>query len=224
MAKMPKRDESVKLKLTARYILFNFIFTPNMTDNPTRQELTIDTAKANWYSLILLVPIILLFALPYYLIWHEHGSIAAAIKGFLHSKGGLSSILNLLLYIVIVTGGIVVHELIHGLTWSLFSKSGFRSIRFGIMRESFTPYCHCNEPLKVNHYRLGTVMPGIVLGIIPAVIAIIIGNLSLLVFGIFFSTAASGDLLILWVLRHETSNTVVEDHPSKIGCIVQRVA
>lgn len=118
--------------------------------------------------------------------------------------------------------GIVIHELIHGLTWSFFffTNKGFKSIKFGVLWKQLTPYCHCKAPLKVKHYMLGAIMPAIILGLIPAVYAILFGNFSLLVFGTFFTIAASGDILIVYLMRKENLESFVQDHPSECGYFV----
>ncbi|HPR33193.1 MAG TPA: DUF3267 domain-containing protein [Prolixibacteraceae bacterium] len=116
----------------------------------------------------------------------------------------------------------VAHELIHGVVWALAASRGFRSISFGILWKLVTPYCHCREPLQVKHYILGALMPALVLGFIPAIIALITGRLGLLIFGIFFTIAAVGDFMVIWLLRNEHRNTWVEDHPSEAGCFIYR--
>ena len=85
-----------------------------------------------------------------------------------------------------------------------------------------TPYCHCKENLKVNQYILGAIMPAIILGVIPALLAILFGSIGLLAFGIFFTIAAMGDFLIIFLLRKENRNTLVLDHPTEPGCFIYR--
>ena len=65
-------------------------------------------------------------------------------------------------------------------------------------------------------------MPGIILGIIPSIIAIVTGSLGLFIFGLFFTLAAGGDFMIVNLLRDEPKNNLVQDHPSKIGCYIFR--
>ena len=65
-------------------------------------------------------------------------------------------------------------------------------------------------------------MSGIILGILPSIIAIITGSLGLFIFGLFFTLAASGDFMIVNLLRKEPKNNLVQDHPSKIGCYMFR--
>jgi hypothetical protein len=85
--------------------------------------------------------------------------------------------------------------------------------------EVLTPYCHCKEPLKVKHYKIGGAMPLIILGIIPSLIGISIGHGGILSFGLFFSWAAGGDIIALYMLRNLDNSIYVSDHPDKMGFI-----
>lgn len=85
-----------------------------------------------------------------------------------------------------------------------------------------TPYCHCKEPLNVRQYIIGAIAPAILLGIVPSIVAIMIGNPGLLLFGMFFTIAAAGDILIINLLRKENSSDLVQDHPSEAGCYIYR--
>jgi hypothetical protein len=116
--------------------------------------------------------------------------------------------------------GIIAHELIHGFFWAMYAKNGFKSIKFGILLKMLTPYCHCKEALKIKHYIIGAIMPAIILGIIPSIIAICTGKIGLLIFGIFFTMAASGDFLVIKLLLKENKENWVQDHPSEAGCYI----
>lgn len=182
-----------------------------------KENLTVNLIWANIFGLLIVIPILLLFGLPYFLIWtsqFQPGNLRMLIPDFIVGQT--------VIIFVLLLGGIVLHELIHGITWSRFTEKGFKSIRFGVLWKMLTPYCHCKEPLKVNQYILGAIMPSIILGIIPSVIAILIGNFGLLIFGIFFTMAAAGDFLIINLLRKENKDDLVLDHPSEAGCYIYR--
>lgn len=83
-----------------------------------------------------------------------------------------------------------------------------------------TPYCHGKEPIKIGPYILGALMPGFLLGMIPAVISSLTGNIFLLIYGLIFIFSAGGDLTIIRMLRKERRDSLVQDHPSKVGCFV----
>lgn len=186
-----------------------------------KEKLTIDLVWANIFGVLILIPIALTFGLPYYFIWKNefaaHGlknQMNDIIPEFIGS--------GVLMFFIIFTLGIVAHELIHGITWSRFTSNGFKSIKFGVLWKMLTPYCHCKEPLRVKHYIFGAITPAIILGIVPAIISIFIGNLGLLVFGMFFTMAACGDFLIINLLRKENMEDLVQDHPSEAGCFIYR--
>ena len=63
-------------------------------------------------------------------------------------------------------------------------------------------------------------MPALILGVIPAVISLFIGNLMLLILGVIFISAAAGDFLVVWILRKEDVGSYVQDHPSEAGCFI----
>ena len=78
-------------------------------------------------------------------------------------------------------------------------------------------YCHCDEPMHIPGYMMGAMMPCIVLGVIPAIVALFIGSLPLLAWGIFFIAAAAGDVWMTWLLTKENPKSMVLDHPSEAG-------
>ena len=187
-------------------------------ENYKKEKLTIDLVWANVFGILILIPIGLLFGLPFYFIWKPQ----LDIKQYLDSAGPLGAGLGFLLIFEILILGIVLHELIHGIIWAKFAKEGFKSIKFGVLWEMLTPYCHCKEALNVRQYIIGAIAPAIILGIIPSIIAIMTGNLGLLIFGMLFTMAAGGDFLIINLIRKESSSDLVQDHPSEAGCFIYR--
>ncbi|MEM8559095.1 MAG: DUF3267 domain-containing protein [Bacteroidota bacterium] len=116
--------------------------------------------------------------------------------------------------------GIVVHEALHGLAWKTAAKLPWSAISFGVNWKALTPYAHCNVPMPARAYRIGAATPGVVLGVVPVVVALAIGSGPWAVFGTFFTIAAGGDALILWLIRNVPDSWLVEDHPTQAGCYV----
>lgn len=166
--------------------------------------------KATVQSLFFAVPTAMVFAGIYIYRW-----------GGAQFKTGFDALFaNFIVFLAVFILGIVLHELIHGFSWMLFGRKPLSAIKFGFQLKSFTPYAHCLEPMRANPYRIGTAMPGILMGILPAVVGVINGNGWLLAFGLLFITAAGGDFLILWLIRNVDGDTLVEDHPTNAGCYV----
>lgn len=180
-------------------------------DNIVKSE-TMSALNANIIAFALLLPIAIICIVPFVLVW--------GWQSFFEGFTSLRSHQVLLLLILIL--GILLHEGLHGLTWGLFAKGRLKSIRYGIKWAYLTPFCHCNEPLKRNHYLLGGIMPGLVLGFFPVIVALIFGLGWLLLLGIFFIGAAGGDLMVLFKLIKVDKKHLIQDHPNEIGFLVLR--
>lgn len=185
------------------------MFEPMEPENYTKYEITIPMEEIGRQALRITIPLIILSIFLYFAIWPEQLNFQSFRNAFPD---------NPLIVLAIVLGGIILHEFLHGITWALFCKEGFRSIRFGIWLKVLTPYCHCKEPLKKNHYMAGGFMPGLLLGILPLVISWLEGSMGFLLLGIFFSFAAGGDFAMMWKLRKEKNSSLLLDHPNKLGC------
>ncbi len=171
----------------------------------TKRDLSISMARANIIVAFISIPVVIL-------------QFVIFIR--LHGIENLNIQWNLLLLIVVLVLGVVIHELIHGITWMIFGRKPFSAVKFGFQWKTFTPYAHLKEPVEVNAYRLGGFMPGFLLGILPYIMSLILGNGDLFWFSLFHTSAAGGDWLILWLLRHVKAGKQVEDHPTNAGCYV----
>ena len=80
-----------------------------MEDNEVRgRKVVIDIVKANIFAIVIMVVTAIIFLVPFFWIWNDKKPMNELIGGF----GNWS--IAIILFIV----GIVVHELIHGLTWA----------------------------------------------------------------------------------------------------------
>ena len=172
-----------------------------------RQNLTINIAKANILSLLLMLIAFVAGCLLYYAV--NHRVDFADFNAF-----------SFLIYFIILT---VIHEMIHGACWVIFSPGRFKDIEFGIMKPSFSPYCACLVPLKKWQYMVGVIMPGVVLGVIPFVFSIMLAK----PFGLFMASAmiaiAAGDLMIFRKIAKYNSKekeVVYMDHPTDAGGVI----
>lgn len=174
---------------------------------PGAVERTMSLKAANINALWITPLLIAAAVIPYWLVWNPTGSEFRAMMGE-------SLIVTLL--VISLPVGVVVHELLHALGWGMVA--GFQNIKFGF--KDMTPYTHCTVPIRASAYRFGTVLPGVVLGVLPIIAATLTGLLPLLIFGTVMLMGAAGDILILWMLRDLKGDTRVQDHPSKVGCLI----
>jgi hypothetical protein len=174
-----------------------------MSEN--KRDLSISMARANVIVMFISIPVVIL---------------QFALFVGLHGLEGLKPTWSTALLIVAVLLGIVIHELIHGVSWVLFGRKPFASVKFGFQWQTLTPYAHLKEPVEVNAYRLGAFLPGFLLGILIYVLSLLLGNGDLFWFSLVHTSAAGGDWLILWLIRHVKAGMQVEDHPTHAGCYV----
>jgi hypothetical protein len=188
-------------------------------DKYEKVEIIMDAKQANIETFKLMLPIAFMIFIPYYILWKNDLTIAS-VRDFAESHH--SSLYSTMIAFAVIIFGIIIHEVIHGVTWALFTEKGFKSISFGFLWKELTPYCHCSEPMPVQHYISGAMMPAVILGFIPSITAYVTGNIWWMLFGLFFTVAAAGDFMMIKRIVKENKNSLVQDHPSKIGCFVYR--
>jgi hypothetical protein len=177
--------------------------------NTEKYELTASAGKVQLYSIIVAMFAFLVLTWPFKLIFGRNMVSFGDITAMQWVICGVTFFL-----------GIAVHELIHGLTAIWYGNIKLSDAKFGIQWKTLTPYFHSKAAIIAKRYRIVAVMPLIIMGIIPYIIALIIGNGWLLAFGILFILTAGGDILILWMMRNVLPDEYVMDHPEKIGLIV----
>lgn len=174
-----------------------------------RVELTVSIVKANIFAVVLLIPLLI-----------------AGIGLFLLKNrefGGGFGLTTPILFLIILFALVVIHELIHGLSWAVFAEHHWKDIEFGFMKQYLTPYCTCGVPLSKRQYIIGALMPLIVLGILPMIAGIFMGSMPVLLMGVIMADAAAGDILIVWKIlcyRSAAGSIVYIDHPTQAGGVI----
>jgi hypothetical protein len=167
-------------------------------------------AKANAFALFALAPVCLVLCAAYGLL-HGWSALVASAGAFFAPFWR---------FMALVLGGVVAHEGLHGIAWRWASGLPASAISFGVQWKTLTPYAHASAPMRARAYRIGAAAPGVVLGLVPALVGLAMGWGLAFAFGVFFTFAAGGDALILWLLRGVPSDTHVSDHPTHAGCLV----
>lgn len=172
------------------------------------EQKTISLLWANIWSIVLLIVLGGLYWLLYEYFWN------------IDWKAFNDSITTILLFLIAIIVGIVVHELIHGITWIALTGMNFSHLKFGEMKGA--AYCHIDVPMVKRHYVIGALTPLLLLGIVPSIVGLVCGSLFWYLLGLLFTATAIGDMMIVWKIRKEEPTTLVYDHPSEGGCYVYR--
>ena len=174
-----------------------------------RTELTVDILKLSILVLLVGLPctIVALFAFV-----------------FIHpDKLLLLSNIELLVCAILLLLLIFLHEFMHGLLFSIFCQNGIKDIVFGFRWRSLTLYSGCKVPLKKEQLIIVNIIPFIVLGLVPTIIALRVGSIMLFLLGLVMIVAGSGDIIYVYMLlkyKAKGNDVIFFDAPSQPGCIV----
>lgn len=173
-----------------------------------KNEITVSMIQANLYSLPIVIFLMLLMVGSYILIWDK----ALFLEGFRNFRSSYTYLILLL--------GFLIHEIIHICSYLFFGNASLKDLKIGFQFKTVTPYAHCSKSMTITAYRISALMPGLMLGLLPAIISLILGNAYLFILAIIFTVAAGGDLLLIYLLRNVSPKELVKDHPHKAGCLV----
>ena len=173
----------------------------------TPRNLTVGIVKANVMAIVIMLPFIVLDSLIFF--------------GFVQDKGNISYFDSwlCLIFLIVLT---VVHELIHGITWGLFTRKHGKDIEFGVVWKAMTPYCTCSSALTKTQYIWGSLMPTLVIGIIGTWIAIVTKQYWIYITTVIMILGGGGDFYITLKLLqdHPKKDVLYRDHPYEVGLIV----
>lgn len=171
------------------------------------KEVKISIPIATLLSVVITAPIIAVFVIVY-----------ANVFGWDALRYGWDIIQgNKLISFSVLVIGVIIHELVHGITWAYFCELGFKSIKFGVKWKYLTPYAHCKELLPVNWFKCGVIMPLFLVGVLPAVIGLLTANVLVFYFGLIFILSAGGDIIGLMNLMPFVGNYFVKDNPDEFA-------
>lgn len=205
---MEKQERKLTPQEQKRHEAFEKIAEQMVEEGYRRHELTIGVTFANIVGPLIILPVCLIVAMVYF--------YSKESEDFLYLQLGWS-------FFVLLGILFVVHELIHGVVWTIFAKEHMRSVSFGVIPKFLTPYCVCEEPLKKWQYILGALMPTLILGFGLAGAAIAMRSDLIFLLSECMILGGCGDVLIVGnLLRYkpEGKDVMVYDHPDKIGAVL----
>lgn len=181
--------------------------------DPTRVvNKSISLEKANLYGLFLAPFLLGIILIPFSLRWGWDALFTWREEMNLSVVGALA------VFILAFAVSVIVHEMLHALGWMIAGRIRWKQMEFGI--QTLTPYAHTALAMPARAYRIGAALPGVLLGVIPGLIAVVIGSGWLALYGAIMLMSAVGDIMVLWLLRDVPGDSMALDHPSEAGCQV----
>ncbi|GMO58050.1 MAG: hypothetical protein Ta2G_18070 [Termitinemataceae bacterium] len=171
-------------------------------ENYQHEEKKVNGILANLFGLLIFVIASLIFGFFYYRVWG-------------HFLTKPIYIVEAILFIVAMAASFFVHEMLHGMAWSKYTEVGINVILKSLFR-----LCYCREIIKARHYIFGLVIPTIILGIIPILIGLCLGNFGIFVFGILGIAQGGDDFLSIYMLRSIGKDGFIKDTVSSFGFII----
>ncbi|WP_374685835.1 alpha/beta hydrolase [Promineifilum sp.] len=127
-------------------------------------------------------------------------------------------VLALLGIFALLMGGLLLRQGVHWLAYRVLGRVPARSLRLGMNRAAITPQVRCELPVPARAYRVILLLPALLLGVAPGIVAIAIGSWLLVIWALWMLVAASGDLVALWAMRGVPPMATVRAHPTRAGC------
>ena len=119
----------------------------------------------------------------------------------------------------VLVAGLFVHEGLHGLG-HLLGGARRSEVEFGIAWSKLMPYASCRVPMSARAYRVASALPGVALGLLPALVGLALDWWTWTLFGTLMVGGADGDAAVLWAIRRLPEEARVIDHPTEVGCRV----
>lgn len=160
--------------------------------------------KLNIYAIIIIV----ILMVPTLLIFDSYS---------IEVSGG-KTIFLLLVYILSFIVFIIVHELLHGISFVIFGKVKLKELRFGFIWKSGMAYCISTVPVKISAARISLMMPVYAVCIPMYIIGIIINDFGITILAIFFLSGSVADFYYIWISRKANKNFYMfEEMPTISG-------
>lgn len=171
------------------------------TNNPIIIELDIKTLAKN--NLIATIGFSVLFV---------------ALQGFINKGFSLeitlgSAILDTLLFFVLYTVLIVLHEAFHLIGFMMFGRVPFKQLKYGVNVQLGVAYATTEQPLPNKAMQRALLLPFWTTGVIPAILGFYFSSTLLLVVAAFLIAGAVGDLAMYKELRKYPNDALVKDDP-----------
>ena len=109
-----------------------------------------------------------------------------------------------------------IHELLHAVGWTVSSKTDRKNIFIYLPSGLSDAYCHCGSPLRFFEYTIGSLLPLIIMSVIPSAISVLIHSTLLLYLSVFNAFGCGSDIInsvIAFIHRDE----IILDYPTDCG-------
>lgn len=119
-------------------------------------------------------------------------------------------------FYLVLAAAVVAHEGLHGLAMLACGVPG-RDIHFGVQVSRGVAFAGTAVPLPVKCFRFVGALPLLVLGVIPFILGLVIGQGLTMRLGALMMGMAGGDVALLFALRNVPSAATIVGHATQPG-------
>ncbi|QXE01450.1 DUF3267 domain-containing protein [Terribacillus sp. DMT04] len=170
-----------------------------------RQEILFDMQKLQKHAALLTFGLMLAASFIYFMI---------------HGMEIYITLTGCAVFFVLTGLGIVLHEFLHGIGFICFGKVKLKQVEYGVSWKQGIAYAHCKVPIRLRAYRIALLMPVILTGLLPLLLAYIIGSGMLLAVSVILTAGGIGDWLVFRSLMKYDASQQILDHPTKVGYFI----
>lgn len=175
-------------------------------DLQKNKEIKISIIDAGKKAMFITIPLDIILFFVYYLINGGYNILEEPWK-----------IYFIIVSMVIV--GFAIHELLHGIVLSKFSKKSLKEIEYGLDEELLKPYCICKEKISIKGHIINRAIPIIITGLVPYIISLIIGNFFIMVSSLCLIFFCGIDLIVILTIKKEDNSKLISDEGRQSGYI-----
>lgn len=131
---------------------------------------------------------------------------------------GLGSTIVFFVFIFSFLVYVVVHELLHGISFVLFGKVKIKELKFGVIWKSGMAYCISTVPVKIGAARISLMMPVYAVCIPLYILGILMDSFGISLLAILFLSGSIADFYYMWASRKASKDYYMfEEMPTVKG-------
>ncbi|MCL2096705.1 MAG: hypothetical protein FWH10_07355 [Oscillospiraceae bacterium] len=159
--------------------------------------------KINALSFALLMPLYII-GVSVYLLYHDYANIFATF----FKATFILEIIILAAGVFVIMGAAILAKAV---ILSAFAPGGFDAVKFKIIKETQKPYCCLTEPVKVRQYRLASVIYILIMGVMPYIISLMVGDFIFVLASFVCVYFTASDIWLVIFLASEKNGSYILD-------------
>jgi hypothetical protein len=137
--------------------------------------------------------------------------ICAALVGPWLAHRSLAELrMSLMARLILLPALIYGHELLHLFGFCVAGGLARSQIGIRLSRRHLLLHVAPRAPVTVGRLRFAALLPGVLLGVAPLVVGLVVSSAKLVVIGAIMIAGAGGDVAIVWAVRGQPADAIAD--------------